>query len=108
MGEIQFPGVHKKRDDAKRFIAVRDEQENVSELQQRIKELEQQVLSGEKSDFVHVAPKNEVRADQEEEKSFLRQKLKDLNIRAGGRCSLQKLRQMVAEAGIDEPVDNSS
>ena len=109
VGEISFPGVHKKRDDAKRFIAVRDEQENVSELQQRIKELEAQVHAGEKpAGFSAVRRTNPEKQDQDEEKKELRAKLTALNIRAGGRCSVQKLRQMVAEAGLDEPVDNSS
>ena len=109
VGEIQFPGVHKKRNDAKRFIAVRDEQENVSELQQRIKELEAQVHAGERpAGFSAVHRPNPEKQDQEEEAKELRAKLTALNIRAGGRCSIQKLRQMVAEAGLDEPSDDSS
>ena len=108
VGELGFPQAFKKRDAARDFIRVRDEQDTVSELQQRIKDLEAQAIAGAKNDFNIPTPTGEVRAAQETEKAELRAKLKGLNVRYSPNASIKRLRQMVAEAGLDEPTDDSS
>lgn len=99
ISEIPFPDVRKKRDAAKNFIRYRDEQETVSELHQRIKDLEAQVnakaANTDSPDYAYVIME---KSEQDDEKNQLRKKLKDLNVKVGPNTSLKKLRQMVAEA----------